>query len=241
MNTDSAIQWVLVRRFYIIRRSKKFFPYAPYDEAFYMSAAMEAAIVAATHLNDKDERFERKFWKKYEKIISTFVPNPLAKKGSKSIPSHLCEYPENISFIPEYPLPSEMTEEIEKIYIKIRKFIAPKYRVLLRKLLGLHINGRLTPEEAAVASKCSRQNIMKLFDGLCSEVHDLVVKGTLDFRDLLKDLPEMHLMPNHLNFRGYQTNDDENSGDHSSENLHLSGHLRSEDIGSIEDEESDEQ
>ena len=107
-----------------------------------------------------------------------------------SVPSDLCDYPEDISSVIDETVEVEPALEAytEEIYMRIRGFYKPRNQRLLRYLLGINKKGgRLTPFEASIAMGCSYQYVKKFIKHVCEKMMKLAGDGTVNFDPLIED------------------------------------------------------
>jgi hypothetical protein len=192
MDFESTIQWVNKKKSKILKYASKFNRFTPYSDEDFLSAAYQAAIITEMQIEGTDISFDKYFWKCYETVLSGFVPNQFVdnNKWSFSIPTNLCVYPEDITLIPESNAQSELIDHIGEIYDHIEHLLKPRHKTLLRLLLGLDEQGRLTPGEAAVEIGCTRQSVTVFLNRLCNQIRQLVENGSLDFSFLFDDVPD---------------------------------------------------
>jgi DNA-binding CsgD family transcriptional regulator len=191
MDFESAMQWVQNNRKVILKYAVKFMKFTPYSQDDFLSAAKEAAIVTEMHIEGTDISFDKYFWSCYDTVLSSFVPipDPNYKDWSFSIPSDLCDYPADITLVPELNEDPELTKRIDEIYDHIEQHLKPRQKTILRLLLGLDEEGSLSPAETAIVIGYTRQGVTALLNRLCNQLRHLIDKGSLDFSFLFDDVP----------------------------------------------------
>jgi hypothetical protein len=205
MDFELALRWVKSNRDTILKISDIYKKYTPYTDEDFLSAAIQAAIVTELHVKGTDKPFHKYFWKSFQTVLATFVPNPFADDENKhenwstSIPSDLCDYPEDITLLPNETSSPKLEAHTEKIYRKIRRHFKPKHRLLLQLVLGLTEEGRLTTSEASLATGYTNQNIRWFINSACKKIKRLIADGTLDFKYLFDEKTKTVRKP--ANFR----------------------------------------
>ena len=191
MDFESTMQWVKKKKPVILKFASRFNRFSPYTDEDFLSAAYQAAIITEMQIEGKDISFDKYFWKCYQTVLSGFIPNLFAanNKWSSSIPTNLCDYPEDITSIPGSNDQAELIDQIGAIYDHVEYLLKPRHKTLLRLLLGLDEKGRLTPGEAAKEVGCTRQSVTAFLNRFCAQIKLLVENGTLDFSFLYDDFP----------------------------------------------------
>lgn len=193
MDSKLAVEWVNKNKWIILDFTSRFKIFTPYSDEDFISAAYQAALVTEKYIKGTNKPFCVYFWPIYETVLATFVPNPFTdeknkhQNWSRSIPSNLCDYPEDITSVPyetELPALGAYTEEV---YKKIRRFLKPRHQRLLRLLLGLNRKkGCLSQVKAANVTGYTQQNVSKFLNNLCNKIQKLIADGKLDFTNLKK-------------------------------------------------------
>src|SRR5664279_228239 len=103
MNQEIALQWVIDHEITIRKFAGRYIKRTPYGYEDFISSARVAAILASNKVQGNAELFNKAFWTCYQNVLSEFSPNPFTKSKrsncSMSIPTDLCDYPDEWSYI----------------------------------------------------------------------------------------------------------------------------------------------
>ena len=186
MTAEAAIAWVDENAKQIAGHSRKYLPYAPYDQEDFLQDAYEAALEAATVSMERQVFFPACFWTLYKGKISAVTPNPdsRCKAGSSAPPRTSCDSSDFTSkqFAQEYatcdfePL---FNIDIDQVYPFVRHCLTPKEEQILEALLGIH-GGTMKIKEAARHLECSPANVRQALNRACRRISSLVASGELD-------------------------------------------------------------
>jgi len=186
MTAEAAIAWVDENAKQIAGHSRKYLPYAPYDQEDFLQDAYEAALEAATVSMERQVFFPACFWTLYKGKISAVTPNPdsRCKAGSSAPPRTSCDSSDFTSkqFAQEYttcdfePL---FNIDIDQAYPFVRHCLTPKEEQILEALLGIH-GGTMKIKEAARHLECSPANVRQALNRACRRISSLVASGELD-------------------------------------------------------------
>lgn len=186
MTAEDAIAWVDENTKQIAGHSRKYLPYAPYDQEDFLQDAYEAALEAATLSMERQFFFPACFWTLYKGKISAVTPNPdsRCKAGSSAPPRTSCDSSDFTSKLfsqEETPCHLDLlfNIDIDQIYPFVRHCLTPKEEQILEALLGIH-GGTMKIKEAARHLKCSPANIRQALNRACRRISSLVANGELD-------------------------------------------------------------
>lgn len=208
MDHDFAVRWVSLNVGRIRKYARKYKKYSPYDEEDYVSAANEAALIAAQRTDDA-YTFSRMFWICFKDTLRSFVPNPGVPKWSASIPSYLCS-PDIPTDIPQVR-PDCLDFTTESIFISLRDYLPEKDWELLYLSSGLSLNGQMTPAEVGVKLGCSRQNVKNVLKRCLKDIQQLIESGKVSRKFVLQSeqpgenfvIPvSCQLFDKYLNYKG---------------------------------------
>ena len=186
MTAEDAITWVDQNTKQIAGHSRKYLPYAPYDQEDFLQDAYEAALEAATVSTERQTFFPACFWNLYKGKISAVTPNPdsRCKAGSSAPPQVFCD-----SF--EYSLQQFSQEDstchveplfnidIDHVYPFIRQYLTKKEEQILETLLGIYDGGTMKIKETARHLECSSANVRQALNRACRRISLLVASGEL--------------------------------------------------------------
>lgn len=139
-----------------------------------MSAAKEAAIIAAQRAADADT-FSGMFWTCFADTIRSFVPNPGVPKWSPSIPSYLCSHDIPIDMPQVKPDCFDFTTE--SILISLRGYLPDKDWKLIYLASGLSHDGKMSYAEVGARLGCSKQNVATALKRCLRDIQQLVDSG----------------------------------------------------------------
>jgi len=186
MTAEAAIAWVDQNAKQITGHSRKYLPYAPYDQEDFLQDAYEAALEAAAISEDRQVFFPACFWTLFKGKIAAVTPNPESKcrAGSSSPPRTACDWSDFISkqFVQENStchLEPLFNIDIDQAYPFVRHYLTPKEEQILEALLGIH-GGTMKIKEAARYLECSPANIRQALNRVCRRISLLVASGELD-------------------------------------------------------------
>lgn len=186
MTAEAAIAWVDQNAKQIAGHSRKYLPYAPYDQEDFLQDAYEAALEAATVSMERQVFFPACFWNLYKGKISAVTPNPDSKcrAGSSTPPRAFCDSSDFTSkqFAQEDTtchLEPLFNIDIDQAYPFVRHYLTPKEEQILEALLGIH-GGTMKIKEAARHLECSPANVRQALNRACRRISLLVASGELD-------------------------------------------------------------
>ena len=186
MTAEDAIEWVDQNAKKIAGHSRKYLPYAPYDQEDFLQDAYEAALEAAKVSMDRQIFFPACFWNLYKGKISAVTPNPVSKsKAVSSAPS--LAYCDSFDFTSKQfaqedntcHLESQFNINIDQAYPFVRDHLTAKEEQILEPLLGIH-GGTMKIKEAARHLECSPANVRQALNRACQRISTLVASGELD-------------------------------------------------------------
>ncbi|WP_020678158.1 hypothetical protein [Geopsychrobacter electrodiphilus] len=201
MTAEAAIAWVDQNAKQIAGHSRKYLPYAPYDQEDFLQDAYEAALEAATVSMERQVFFPACFWTLFKCKISAVTPNPDSKcrTGSSSPPRTTCDWSDFSeerfnqadSICYSEPL---FNIDIDQVYPFVRDYLAPKEVQVLEALLGIH-GGTMKIKEAARHLGCTPANVRQALNRACQRISLLVASGELDAEfvetEIIKQFEEM--------------------------------------------------
>jgi len=186
MTAEAAIAWVDQNIKQIAGHSRKYLPYAPYDQEDFLQDAYEAALEAATVSTERQVIFPACFWNLYKGKLAAVTPNPesKSKSGSTSPPRKLCDSSAFTSkrFAQEdntCHLEPLFTIDVDQAYPFVRDYLTPKEEQILEALLGIH-GGTMKIKEAARHLECTPANVRQALNRSCRRISSLVASGELD-------------------------------------------------------------
>lgn len=183
---EEAIDWVDQNAKQILGHTRKYLPFAPYDQEDFLQDAYEAALEASKISEERQIPFPACFWVLFKGKISDVTPNPGSKRnaGSCSPPSTSCDWSDFSTDVHEVgsifdPSESLSTIDIDQVYPLIRHYLTPAEDRVLELLLGIH-EGPLKIREAARHLGCSPPNVRQTLNRVCSRISALVESGELN-------------------------------------------------------------
>jgi hypothetical protein len=186
MTAEAAIAWVDENVKQIAGHSRKYLPYAPYDQEDFLQDAYEAALEAATVSMERQVFFPACFWTLYKGKISAVTPNPdsKCKAGSSAPPRAFCDSSDFTSkqFVQDdttHHLEPLFNIDVDQAYPFVRHYLTPKEEQILEALLGIH-GGTMKIKEAARHLECSPANVRQALNRVCRRISSLVSSGELD-------------------------------------------------------------
>jgi hypothetical protein len=197
--TEDAITWVDQNAKQIIGHSRKYLPFAPYDQEDFLQDAYEAALEATKVSTDRQVPFPACFWILFKGKVSAVTPNPGSKRndGSSSPPRTTCDWSD---FSAELFNRADSTDhsdpllniDIDQVYPFVRQYLTPAEEQVLEALLGVH-EGAMKIKEAARYLGCSPANIRQTLNRACNRISNLVASGELNIEFIEGEI--VHLPP----------------------------------------------
>lgn len=186
MDYDFALRWLTSNKRKIENYAKKYTGFSPYDLKDLKSAANEAALIAARRTADA-KIFPMIFWRCFQDLLRSLVPNPEDEHASASIPSYLCS-PDIPTDMPQVR-PDCLDFTTESIIIFLRGHLSEKDRELLYLASGLSHDGKLSYAEVGARLGCSKQNVAKALKRCLRDIQQLIDSGKVARKiDLQSDL-----------------------------------------------------
>jgi len=185
---EDAIAWVDRNAKQIAGHSRKYLPFAPYDQEDFLQDAYEAALEAAEVSVDRQIPFPACFWVLFKSKVSAVTPNPGSKRnaGSCSPPRTTCDFSD---FATEKLDPSDIfdpneslsTIDVDQVYPLIREHLTSVEKLTLEAVIGIH-EGPMKIKEAARHLGCSPSNIRQTLARAYSRISGLVESGELNIQ-----------------------------------------------------------
>jgi RNA polymerase sigma factor (sigma-70 family) len=180
-----AVEWVRNNEAVIKGNIVRYRNFSPYEECDFMQEAFEAAMIATMRSKAKEISFEAAFWKIFRRQVSLFTPNPDdSSNGSNSVPSHLCSVDLDSISMKQRTKRRSKKRDIEAIFREVSHFLTEKERQILYLALGISDEGRLSNYEIAERLGCSAANVRDILGRANRRLKGLVMKGTIDPRQL---------------------------------------------------------
>jgi hypothetical protein len=180
---EDAILWVDQNVKQIQGHTRKYLPFAPYDQEDFLQDAYEAALEAVNVSADRQIPFPACFWILFKGKVSDVTPNPGSKRnaGSSSPPSTFCDWTDFSRDEFDQTTMDDNAEslsriDIDKVYPLIRQYLTPVEERALELLLGIH-DGPMKIREAARHLDCSPANIRQALNRVCNRLSALVAQG----------------------------------------------------------------
>ncbi|MDD3295069.1 MAG: hypothetical protein PHG20_10330 [Geobacteraceae bacterium] len=174
MDYDFAVRWLTSNKWKIVNYAKKYAGYSPYDLKDLQSAANEAALIAARCAADA-KTFPKIFWRRFQGLLRSFVPNPRDDRASASIPSYLCS-PDIPTDLPEIT-PDCLDLTTESLLVSLKGRLPEKDWQLIYLTLGLSRDGKMSYAEIGAKLGCSKQNVVKALKRCLRDVQQMVDSG----------------------------------------------------------------
>lgn len=208
-SSDDAISWVDQNAKKIAGHSRKYLPFAPYDQEDFLQDAYEAALEAVLISTERQIPFPACFWVLYKSKISAVTPNPSSRRnaGSSSPPRSICDWSDFSAALFEQADSSDRSTrrlniDIDQIYPLIRQFLTSVEERILEALLGIH-TGPMKIKETARHLGCSPANIRQALNRACNRISQLIANGELNIQFVhgkiiclspfnKNDMPETH-------------------------------------------------
>ena len=186
MTAEDAIDWVDQNVKQIAGHSRKYLPYAPYDQEDFLQDAYEAALEAAKVSMERQVFFPACFWNLYKGKISAVTPNPGSKSRAVSSAPSLA-YCDSFDFTSKQFAQEDSTchleplfnIDIDQAYPFVRNHLTAKEEQILEPLLGIH-GGTMKIKEAARHLECTPANVRQALNRACRRISILVASGELD-------------------------------------------------------------
>jgi hypothetical protein len=185
---EDAISWVDQNAKQIIGHSRKYLPFAPYDQEDFLQDAYEAALEAVEVSMERQIPFPACFWVLFKGKVSAVTPNPGSKRnaGSCSPPRTICDFSD---FATERldppdivdPKESVSTIDVDRVYPLIREHLTSVEALTLEAVVGIH-EGPMKIKEAARFLGCSPANIRQTLARAYSRISGLVESGELNIQ-----------------------------------------------------------
>ncbi len=182
---EDAILWVDQNAKQIQGHTRKYLPFAPYDQEDFLQDAYEAALEAVNVSADRQIPFPACFWILFKGKVSDVTPNPGSKRnaGSPSPPSTFCDWTDFSRDEFDQATMDDNAEslssiDIDKVYPLIQHYLTPVEERVLELLLGIH-DGPMKIREAARHLDCSPANVRQALNRVCSRLSALVEQGEL--------------------------------------------------------------
>lgn len=191
LTTEEAVAWVDQNAKIILGHTRKYLPFAPYDQEDFLQDAYEAALEAAKVSAERKIPFPACFWVTFKGKISEVTPYPDSSRhaGSPSPPSTVCCSMEFFDW-GSSPSASLFAIDIDRLFLVIRKHLTPVEDKVLGLALGLR-DGRKTIREIARDLNCSPANVRQALNRTYSRLSSLVQSGQLQIHP--KDVEPRHL------------------------------------------------
>jgi hypothetical protein len=191
LTMEDAVAWVDQNAKMIHGHTRKYLPFAPYDQEDFLQDAYEAALVAAKVSAERQIPFPACFWITFKGKISEVTPNPNSRRhaGSSSPPSTQCSSFEFFDW-GFNPSGSLFNIDIDRLYLIIRKHLTPAEDKILGLALGIR-EGRKAIREIARDLGCSPANVRQALNRTYRRLSNLVESGQLPID--LKDVEPRHL------------------------------------------------
>lgn len=186
MDHDFAVRWLTSNKRKIENYAKKYRGFSPYELMDLKSAANEAALIAARRTADA-KIFPKIFWRCFQDLLRSFVPNPEDDRASASIPSYLCS-PDIPTDMPQVR-PDCLDFTTESIFVYLRDHLPEKDWELIYLASGFSRDGKLSYAEVGARLGCSKQNVAKALKRCLKDIRQLVDSGKVSRKiDLQSDL-----------------------------------------------------
>lgn len=174
MDYEFALRWLTSNKRKIEKYAKKYTGFSPYDLMDLQSAANEAALIAARRTADA-KIFPMIFWRCFQDLLRSLVPNPEDEHASASIPSYLCS-PDIPTDMPQVR-PDCFDFTTESIIISLRGHLSEKSWELLYLASGLSRDGKMSYAEVGARLGCSKQNVAKALKRCFRDIQQLIDSG----------------------------------------------------------------
>lgn len=185
---EDAVSWVDQNAKQIVGHSRKYLPFAPYDQEDFLQDAYEAALEAVEVSMERQIPFPACFWVLFKGKVSDVTPNPGSKRnaGSCSPPRTTCDFSD---FATERLGPSDIfdpdeslsTIEVDQVYPLVREHLTLVETLTLEAVIGIH-KGPMKIKEAARHLGCSPSNIRQTLARAYSRISGLVESGELNIQ-----------------------------------------------------------
>lgn len=191
LTTEEAVSWVNQNAKLIQGHTRKYLPFAPYDQEDFLQDAYEAALIAAKVSAERQIPFPACFWITFKGKISEVTPYPGSDRhaGSSSPPSTMCCSSEFFDW-ESGPSGSLFNIDIDRLYLVIRTHLTPVEDKILGLALGIR-DGRKAIREIAKDLGCSPANVRQALNRTYRRLSSLVERGQLQIH--LKDVEPRHL------------------------------------------------
>ncbi len=183
---EEAIDWVDQNAKQIIGHSRKYLPFAPYDQNDFLQDAYEAALEAVEVSVERQIPFPACFWVIFKGKVSAVTPNPGSKRnaGSCSPPRTICDWSDFATERLDQSVLFDSTEplsdiDIDQVYPLIKKHLTAVEDRVLEALLGIQ-DGPMKIKETARHLGCSPANIRQTLARACNRISDMVANGELN-------------------------------------------------------------
>lgn len=191
LTSEEAVAWVDRNARTIQGHTRKYLPFAPYDQEDFLQDAYEAALEAAKVSAERQIPFPACFWIIFKGKISEVTPHPDSDRhaGSPSPPSTMCSSFELFDW-GSGPSGSLYNIDIDRLYLIIREHLTPVEDKILGLALGIR-GGRKAIREIARDIGCSPANVRQALNRIYRRLSSLVQSGKLQIR--VKDVEPRHL------------------------------------------------
>ncbi len=191
MTIEDAIAWVGRNTKIIQGHTRKYLPFAPYDQEDFLQDAYEAALEAVKISTERQIPFPACFWIIFKGKISEVTPHPNSNRhaGSSSPPSTACTTSEFFDW-GSGPWETLCIVDIDRLYLAIRKHLTPVEDKILVLALGLR-EGRKGIREIGRELGCSPANVRQTLNRIYRRLSLLVEEGQLQIG--FSDVETRHL------------------------------------------------
>lgn len=179
LTMEEAIAWVDQNAKQILGHTRKYLPFAPYDQEDFLQDAYEAALEAVKVSAERQIPFPACFWITFKGKISEVTPHPDSSRhaGSPSPPSTVCCSLELFDW-GSSPSASLFSIDIDQLFLVIRKHLTPVEDKILGLALGIR-EGRKAIREIARDLGCSPANVRQALNRTYCRLSSLVESGQL--------------------------------------------------------------